>query len=60
MYVYVAFTMEGKKTRSRGIDSFFPVLGQKRLRPMDQEETEDASRATETRVDSGDDKARQT
>ena len=52
--------MEGKKTRSRGIDSFFPVLGQKRSRPMDQAETEDASRATETRVDSGDDRGPET
>ena len=33
-------TTEGKKTRSRGIDSFFPILGQKRSRRMDQEETE--------------------
>ena len=52
--------MEGKKTRSRGIDSFFSVLGQKHSRPMDQEETADFSRTTETRVDSGNDRGPET
>ena len=42
--------MEGKKTRSRGINSFFPILGQKRSHRMDQEETEDASRATDALI----------